>query len=145
MMRARSLSVILLFLASLPARAADRPPNVVLILIDDMGYADIAPFGSKINKTPNLQRLADEGMKLTTFYAAPVCSPSRSSIMTGCYPKRVGFPAVIFPGSAIGLSAKERTLPQLLKELGYATEFIGKWHLGDQPEFVPTKRGFDHY
>src|SRR4051812_20523019 len=106
------LATLLTLFMILPARAADsRPPNIVLILIDDLGYADIAPFGSKINKPPPLQRMADEGMKLTTFYAAPVCSPSRSSIMTGCSPKRVGFPAVIFPGAAIGLAESERTLP----------------------------------
>ena len=111
-----------------------------------MGYADIGPFGSKLNRTPNLDRMAKEGRKLTCFYAAPVCSPSRASLMTGCYPKRVlPIPLVLFPGAAIGLNPTERTVAELLKEAGYATACIGKWHLGDQPEFLPPRRGFDYY
>jgi arylsulfatase A len=124
---------------------AGRRPNFIIINIDDLGYADIGPFGSKLNRTPNLDRLAKEGRKLTCFYAAPVCSPSRASLMTGCYPKRVGIPNVLFPGNATGISASEHTLAQLLQRLGYATFCIGKWHLGDQPEFLPTRHGFDHY
>jgi arylsulfatase A len=120
-------------------------PNFVFVNIDDLGYADIEPFGSVLNRTPNLIRMAAEGRKLTCFYAAPVCSPSRSSLMTGCYPVRVGIPNVLFPGNNTGLSAAERALPQLLKEQGYATMCVGKWHLGDQPEFLPTRHGFDHY
>ena len=84
-------------------------------------------------------------MKLTSFYAAPVCTPSRAQMMTGCYAKRVSLPNVIFPACPIGLSAKEHTVAGLLKQQGYATMAIGKWHLGDQPEFLPTRRGFDHY
>ena len=129
-----------------PLRAADvTKPNFILINIDDLGYADIEPFGSKLNRTPNLNRLAAEGMKLTSFYGAPVCSPSRSSLMTGCYPKRVGIPNVLFPGNATGISAAERTVAELLKARGYATTCVGKWHLGDQPEFLPTRHGFDQY
>ncbi len=125
--------------------AADKP-NFIVINIDDMGYADIGPFGSKLNRTPNLDRMAKEGRKLTCFYAAPVCSPSRSALMTGCYPKRVlPIPGVLFPGAAVGLNPSERTVAELLKEVGYATACIGKWHLGDQPEFLPTARGFDYY
>jgi len=127
------------------AMAAETPPNFVLINIDDLGYADIAPFGSTINRTPHLDRLAAEGRKLTCFYGAPVCSPSRSSLMTGCYPKRVGVPKVLFPGEATGINASEHTLPELLKEQGYTTACIGKWHLGDQPPFLPTRHGFDEY
>ncbi len=129
---------------ALPA-AAQSPPNFIIINIDDLGYADIGPFGSKLNRTPNLDRMAAEGRKLTCFYAAPVCSPSRASLMTGCYPKRVGIPNVLFPGNAIGIHKDEHTLPELLKERGYATMCVGKWHLGDQPEFLPTRHGFDHY
>ena len=84
-------------------------------------------------------------MKLTSFYAAPVCSPSRAELMTGCYPKRVSLPNVLFPKEAIGLNPKERTVADLLKERGYATMAIGKWHLGDQPEFLPTAHGFDPF
>ena len=120
-------------------------PNIIFILADDMGYGDIGPFGSTKNRTPNLDRMAKDGMKLTSFYAAPVCTPSRAQIMTGCYAKRVSLPEVIFPRSPIGLSTNEHTIAKLLKALGYATIAIGKWHLGDAPAFLPTRHGFDHY
>jgi len=125
--------------------AEEAKPNFVVILIDDMGYGDIGPFGSKLNRTPNLDRMAAEGMRLTSFYGSPVCTPSRAQMMTGCYAKRVSMPEVIFPACPTGLSAKEHTVASLLKEQGYATMAIGKWHLGDQLEFLPTRRGFDHY
>jgi arylsulfatase A-like enzyme len=89
--------------------------------------------------------MAREGMKLTSFYAAPVCTPSRAQLLTGCYAKRVSLPAVIFPAAPVGLSAEEHTVAALLKDQGYRTMAIGKWHVGDQPEFLPTRRGFDHY
>ena len=121
-------------------------PNFVVINIDDMGYADIEPFGSVLNRTPHLNRLAKEGLKLTSYYAAPVCSPSRAALMTGCYPKRgLPIPHVLFPESAVGMSQNEVTIAELLKTKGYATACIGKWHLGDQPEFLPTRQGFDLY
>src|SRR3954470_1386202 len=121
---------------------SDRP-NFVIINIDDLGYRDIGPFGSD-NKTPNLDRMAREGRKLTSHYAAPVCSPSRAALMTGCYPKRVlPIPGVLFPAAAVGLSPDETTIAELLKAEGYATAIVGKWHLGDQPEFLPNKPGFD--
>lgn len=134
-----------LFLAfSLSALAA--PPNFIVINIDDMGYADIEPFGSKLNRTPNLSRMAAEGRKLTSFYAAPVCSPSRAALMTGCYPKRcLPIPHVLFPGNDVGLNPKEVTIAEVLKERNYATGIIGKWHLGDQPAFLPTRQGFDAF
>jgi len=125
---------------ALPAK-----PNFVVILIDDMGYGDIGPFGSRLNHTPNLDRMASEGMKLTSFYGAPVCTPSRAQILTGCYAKRVSLPDVIFPACPIGLSPREHTVADLLKAQGYATMAIGKWHVGDQPEFFPTRHGFDHF
>src|SRR3954470_3830268 len=118
-------------------------PNFIIINIDDLGYADIGPYGSN-NRTPNLDRMAREGRKLTAFYAAPVCSPSRAALMTGCYPKRVlPIPGVLFPADAVGLSPDEATVAELLKAEGYATAIVGKWHLGDQPEFLPNKPGFD--
>ncbi|MEW6302937.1 MAG: sulfatase [Verrucomicrobiota bacterium] len=121
-------------------------PNFIFINIDDLGYADIGPFGSTKNRTPNLDRMAKEGRRLTCFYAAPVCSPSRSALMTGCYPKRaLPIPGVLFPGGAVGLNPEERTVAELLKDAGYATGCIGKWHLGDQPPFLPTRQGFDYY
>jgi arylsulfatase A len=121
------------------------PPNVVIIFIDDLGYADIGPFGATKQKTPNLDRMAQEGMKLTSFYAAPVCSVSRAQLMTGCYGARISVPGVYFPGHSNGLNPAETTIAEHLKMQGYATQCIGKWHLGDQPEFLPTKQGFDHY
>ncbi len=142
----RSLFLIAaLSCAALNAFGADRP-NFVFINIDDLGYADVGPFGSKLNRTPNIDRMAAEGRKLTCFYAAPVCSPSRAALMTGCYPKRtLAIPHVLFPGDGIGLSTNEHTVAGLLKAQGYVTMCIGKWHLGDQPEFLPTRHGFDHY
>ncbi|QEL14181.1 sulfatase family protein [Limnoglobus roseus] len=128
-----------------PAGAAEAKPNVVVIFIDDLGYADIGPFGATKQKTPNLDRMAAEGMKLTSFYAAPVCSVSRAQLMTGCYGVRVSVPGVYSPGGPQGLNPKEITIAERLKELGYATQCVGKWHLGDQPAFLPTKQGFDHY
>ena len=132
-------------LPQLGRSAETAKPNFVVILIDDMGYGDIEPFGSKLNRTPNLKRMAQEGLKLTSFYAAHVCTPSRAQMMTGCYAKRVGMPNVIFPSCPTGLSPNENTIAKLLKARGYATMCVGKWHLGDQPEFLPTKHGFDHY
>ncbi|MCX8038027.1 MAG: sulfatase [Candidatus Sumerlaeia bacterium] len=126
------------------AAAASRKPNFVFINIDDLGYADIGPFGSTINRTPNLDRMAAEGRKLTAFYAAPVCSPSRAALMTGCYPKRaLPIPHVLFPGNDVGLHPNEITVAEILKSVGYATAIVGKWHLGDQPEFLPLQQGFD--
>ena len=126
-------------------------PNVIVIFIDDMGYGDIEPFGSKKNKTPHLNRMAKEGRKLSSFYvASPVCTPSRAALMTGCYPQRVGLArgsghAVLFPGDVHGLHPNEVTLAEMLGDAGYATGCFGKWHLGDQPEFLPTAQGFDYY
>jgi arylsulfatase A len=142
------LLATLLLSAPVGLLAADEPkpvrPNFIFINIDDLGYADIGPFGSKINRTPNLDRMAKEGRKLTSFYAAPVCSPSRAALMTGCYPKRVlPIPGVLFPGNDVGLSPKEVTVAEVLKAEGYATAIVGKWHLGDQPEFLPNNQGFD--
>ena len=144
-----SLALILVFQTS--AQAEERPPNFVIIFIDDMGYGDIGPFGSKKNATPHLDRMAEEGLKLTSFYvASPVCTPSRAALMTGCYPQRVGLNRgpghiVLFPGDAKGLNPSELTMAEILKKKGYATGCFGKWHLGDQPGFLPTDNGFDTY
>ena len=127
------------------SQAAAPKPNFIVINIDDMGYADIEPFGSKLSRTPNLNRLAQEGRKLTSFYAAPVCSPSRAQLMTGSYFKRLNINRVFFPGEREGLATTEITVAQLLKEQGYTTGCVGKWHLGDQTEMLPTHRGFDYY
>jgi len=135
----------MILLTLLAALAADGP-SVVIINIDDLGYGDIGPFGSTLNRTPHLDRMAREGRKLTSFYAAPVCSPSRASLMTGCYPKRaLGIGHVLFPADGVGLSPAELTVAEILKSKGYATGLVGKWHLGDQPDFLPTRQGFDSY
>jgi len=126
-------------------------PNILLINCDDLGYGDLGCYGSELNQTPVLDQLAAEGLRLTDFYmASPVCSPSRGAMMTGCYPPRIGFDtfdgrSVLFPGQAVGLNPSERTLALTLKGAGYATKLIGKWHCGDQPEFLPTEHGFDSY
>jgi arylsulfatase A len=142
----RTLTAVTLTVAALvPGAHAEPKPNVVVILIDDLGYADVGPFGATKQKTPNLDRMAAEGMKLTSFYAAPVCSVSRAQVLTGCYGARVSVPGVYFPAGPQGLNPKEVTVAERLKDLGYATLCVGKWHLGDQPEFLPTRQGFDHY
>jgi arylsulfatase A len=138
-------TLFVLLAALLAATAPARPPNVVVIFIDDMGYGDIGPFGATKQRTPHLDRMAKEGMKLTSFYATPVCSVSRAQMMTGCYGARISVPGVYFPGQSVGLNPSEVTVAERLKEKGYATQMVGKWHLGDQPEFLPTRQGFDHY
>lgn len=120
-------------------------PNIVVILIDDLGYGDIGPYGATKQRTPNLDLMAQEGMKLTSFYSAPVCSVARAQLMTGCYGVRVSVPGVFGPANKNGLNPAEFTIAERLKGLGYATACVGKWHLGDQPEFLPTKQGFDRY
>ncbi len=134
-------------LVPVPVRAAaPEKPNFIVINIDDLGYGDIGPFGATRHRTPNLDRMAAEGRMLTSYYAAPVCSPSRASLMTGCYPKRaLSIPHVLFPANKVGLAPEEITIAELLKAQGYATGIIGKWHLGDQPLFLPTRQGFDYY
>ncbi len=129
--------------------AGDRP-NFVLVFIDDMGYGDIGAFGSTDNRTPQIDAMADDGMKLTSFYAHPVCTPSRAALMTGCYPVRNGLQTglwhpVLMPGDPQGIHPNEITVAEVLRQQGYATGIIGKWHLGDQPEFLPTNHGFDYY
>src|SRR4051795_2886977 len=127
------------------ATLAAATPNLIIINADDLGYGDIEPFGSA-TKTPQLMRMAREGMLLKSHYAAVVCSPSRAALMTGCYPKRVlQIPHVLFPDSAVGLNPQEQNIARVLKSAGYTTMCIGKWHLGDQPEFLPLEQGFDHY
>jgi len=130
--------------------AACRPlselPNVVIIFTDDQGYADVGCYGAEGFQTPNLDRMAAEGIRFTDFYvAAPACTPSRAALMTGCYPQRVGLPHVLGPDAKIGISEKETTIAEMLKQCGYATACYGKWHLGHHPKFLPTSHGFDDY
>jgi arylsulfatase A-like enzyme len=126
-------------------------PNIVLVNCDDLGYGDLGCYGSEQNDTPVLDRMAAEGIRFTDFYmASSICSPSRGAMMTGCYPRRIGFDSfdgqgVLFPGDPTGLHRDEITIADVLKERGYATKLVGKWHCGDQPEFLPTRHGFDSY
>jgi arylsulfatase A-like enzyme len=131
---------------SVPAAPPDGPPNIVLIFCDDLGYADLGCFGSKICPTPNLDRMAAEGIRFTDFYVPQaVCSASRAALLTGCYPNRVGIQGALGPRSKVGLHPNEVTVAEVLKPRGYATAIFGKWHLGDQREFLPTRQGFDEY
>jgi arylsulfatase len=126
--------------------ASPRPTNVVIILTDDQGYADLGCFGAKDLRTPNLDRMAQEGMRFTDFYVGQaVCTASRAALLTGCYPNRVGLQGALNHQSRIGISGEETLLPQIFRSRGYATAAYGKWHLGCQPEFMPLRRGFDDY
>jgi len=133
------------------AEAPARRPNFIVILTDDQGYGDLGCFGSKQVRTPHIDRLAAEGSRLTSFYvAAPVCTPSRAALMTGCYPRRIDMATgshfcVLLAADPKGLHPDEITIAEVLKKAGYATGIFGKWHLGDQPEFLPTRQGFDEY
>ena len=128
------------------AKAAGERPNFVVIFTDDQGYQDIGCFGAPKIKTPNLDRMAAEGMKFTDFYvAAPICSPSRAALLTGCYPIRTGVTRVLFPRDSTGLKPGMKTIADVLKTRGYATACIGKWHLGHKPPHLPTFHGFDSY
>jgi len=145
--------------ADVSSSPGTRPPNFIVIFTDDQGYNDIGCFGAPLIKTPNLDRMAAEGMKLTDFYvSAPVCTPSRASLMTGCYAQRVSLASiprpdnkaghrdhVLFPHSESGLHPDEITIAEILKNQGYATACVGKWHLGHLPPFLPTEQGFDSY
>lgn len=147
MKRFTTISSVFLSLILASTLLAEAPkPNVVIFLTDDTGYRDIGPFGG-LTPTPNLDRMAAEGMKLTSFYVASVkCSPSRAALLTGCYASRIGMDgAVMYPGQARGLNPAEVTIAEMLKEAGYRTGCIGKWHLGDQPEFLPLAQGFDEF
>lgn len=151
------LATILLLAACQTSPEPPPQPNLVLIFCDDLGYGDLANYGHPVHHTPYLDQMAQEGMKFTNFYVSSgVCTPSRASLMTGSYPRRVDLDVnarprdtigqqVLFPLAHKGLNPAEYTLAEVLKDQGYATACIGKWHLGDQPEFLPTRQGFDTY
>ena len=148
----KTVTLVVAMLASCAAACADTPPNVVLILCDNLGYGDVGCYGSTLHRTPHIDRMAAEGMRFTDAYAASgVCTPSRAALMTGCYPRRVNLHVsdtgslVLQPVSPKGLNPDETTIAEVLKTSGYTTSIFGKWHLGDQPEFLPTRQGFDKY
>lgn len=144
-MLARALLIVLTSLLAGCAGAA-RTPNVIIFFADDMGYGDLGCYGSSVNMTPNIDRLAREGVRLTNFYAAqPVCSASRAALLTGCYPNRVGIAGALGPRAKVGLNPEETTLAEIAKARGYATAIFGKWHLGDAPNLLPSKHGFDEW
>ncbi|CAL1516797.1 sulfatase [Chitinophaga sp. MM2321] len=122
------------------------PPNIVLIYADDMGYGDLNSFGASQYITPNLDRLAAQGMRFTSFYVShAICSASRAALLTGCYSTRVGIGGALFPKSPIGLNPEEETIAEVLKKRGYTSGIFGKWHLGDNRKFLPLQQGFDEY
>jgi len=124
----------------------NKKPNVIILFTDDQGYGDASCYGSTEIETPNLDIMAKQGTRFTNFYvAASSCTPSRASLLTGCYPQRVGLPEVVDDNANIGLSSEEFTIADYLKQNGYATAMFGKWHLGHRPEFMPTRHGFTEY
>ncbi|MDX9973445.1 MAG: sulfatase, partial [FCB group bacterium] len=126
--------------------SAKRKPNFIVIFTDDQGYADLGCFGATQFATPNIDRMAAQGVRFTDFHSSsPVCTPSRASLMTGCYAQRVGMPRVLNPKSTTGINANEVTVAEIMKGQGYATGCVGKWHLGHLPPFLPTRHGFDSY
>lgn len=132
--------------ATEPTTAGAAPPNVVIIYCDDLGYRDIGCFGAPEIQTPNIDRIAAEGVRMTDFYSAYcVCSASRASLLTGCYQPRISMRGVLGPHANTGLHPDEVTIADLLHDAGYATACVGKWHVGDSPETLPTAQGFDSY
>jgi arylsulfatase A len=134
-------------------RDKNQLPNIILIYLDDVGYSDFGCYGGDSIQTSRLDRMAEEGIMFTDFYAATaMCTPSRAAILTGCYPKRIGMSYftnqinhVLLPGGSEGINPDEMTIPEMLKEKGYVTKMVGKWHLGDQLEFLPLQHGFDSF
>ena len=153
MTKRRALPILLATIPFIPqslfARqpsAQQRLPNVVIIFTDDQGYSDVGVFGAQGFKTPNLDRMAAQGMRFTSFYVAqPVCSASRAALLTGCYPNRIGISGALGPRAKHGLNTNEITIAEICKSKGYATAAFGKWHLGHLPQFLPPRHGFDEY
>src|SRR5436190_10559191 len=141
-----SICVALAFTSAANAQNKKRPPNVIIVYADDLGYGDLGCFGAKKIKTPNLDKMAKEGTRFTSFYVAQaVCSASRAALMTGKYSNRAGILGALGPAAKTGLAREHTTMAEMLKARGYATSMIGKWHLGHLPQFLPTARGFDEY
>ncbi|MFP6753446.1 MAG: sulfatase-like hydrolase/transferase, partial [Pirellulaceae bacterium] len=141
------LLIIVSFFFPLPGQAADaKSPNFIIVYCDDQGYQDLGCFGSPNIKTPNVDQLASEGIRFTDFYSAYcVCSASRASLLTGCYQPRISMRGVLGPHTRTALHPDEVTIADMLRSRGYATAMVGKWHVGDTPETLPTAQGFDSY
>ena len=128
------------------AQKKDASPNIILILMDDLGYGDLSCYGALDIRTPHLDQLASEGIRFTNYLAAQaVCSASRAALLTGCYANRVGISGAFFPNCGVGLAHSEETIAEMMKQKNYATAIFGKWHLGDAREFLPLQQGFDEY
>lgn len=141
------LTILIGFCGSISLFAQkENSPNIILIFMDDMGYGDLGSYGALGYKTPNLDKMAAEGMRFTNFYSAqPICTASRAGLITGCYPNRIGLTGALFPNSKIGINSDEETIAELLKKKNYKTAIVGKWHLGDHKAFLPLQHGFDEY
>jgi len=145
-MRFRDVLTFIFCLGSIASAIAADRPNIIIIFTDDQGYSDLGCFGSSNIRTPHIDSMAAEGIRLTSFYSgASVCTPSRMALLTGCYPARVGNLDVLFPNSDVGISDAETTTAEMLRQHGYATACFGKWHLGHHQPFLPTEHGFDEY
>ena len=124
----------------------EQSPNIILIFMDDLGYGDLSCYGAVNYRTPNIDKMASEGIRFTNFLAAQaVCSASRAALLTGCYPNRIGISGALMPNSKNGINSNETTIAEMLKQKGYATGIFGKWHLGYQKQFLPLQHGFDEY
>lgn len=144
----KRILVLLLAVSSLTsfAQSKSQLPNIVLIFLDDMGNGDLSCTGALSYETPAIDKLANEGLRFTNFLSAQaVCSASRAGLLTGCYPNRIGFSGALFPNSKVGIHEDETTLAELVKQKGYVTAIVGKWHLGDNEKFLPKQHGFDEY
>lgn len=140
------LDQMLATIATVLLASQARQPNIIQIVADDVGWDDLGCYGARDVRTPNIDRLAKEGVRFTNYYApAPTCTPTRAALMTGCYAQRVSQTAVLFPDAKIGLHPEETTLAESLKDAGYRTALIGKWHNGSLPKFLPPSQGFDEY
>ena len=138
-----AILVGIIFLNFIPEK---KTPNVVLIFMDDLGYGDLGCYGAVQYQTPNIDKMAAEGIRFTNFLVAqPVCSASRAALLTGTYSNRVGISGALMPASKVGLNDNETTLAEMFKKEGYATAIYGKWHLGDDKKFLPLQHGFDEY
>ncbi len=141
--------ILILLLIVNPCKGSNKPEspvNFIIIYLDDMGYGDLTKTGALNYETPHLDQMASRGMFFSHYYAPQaVCSASRAGLLTGCYPNRIGFAGALGPSSPVGISDKEETIAELLKKKGYATAIYGKWHLGVQEKFLPTRHGFDEF